>query len=211
MRNEAVPALLALAKPSGAVRYEQPVFEGNRDDQLKTACALFILGDALEIASANKIAEFLPKLNFDAYGRISKKELDNWKDSDKVQEIMQVLENHTVDASGTPDILAEAMRSRADMSSFWKRQNSGSRRKRFEPNLLPVSLISDVRGSEDLMLELRKYAVKVNDTVSLDLDDGGIATLLCGRGVEIRTHMMRMANRMLNNAIVAMVRFPVLI
>jgi len=208
--NYAVPAPLALPKPSGAVRFEQPVFEGTRDDQLRTACALFVLGDFCQVVSANKIAEFLPKLNFDAYGRIPKKEFEDWKNSDPVQEILQVLENHTVDASGTPDILAEAMRSRSDMSLFWRRQTSGARRKRFEPNLLPVSLISDVRGSESLMLELRAYAVKEKDTVSLGLGDEGLATLLCGRGVEIRTNMMRNANKMLNNAIVSMVRFSVL-
>jgi hypothetical protein len=208
MKMDALPASLALPQPSGAVRFEHPVFEGTRDDQLRTACSLFLLGDHLEIVSANKIAEFLPQLNFDAYGRIGKKDFENWKDSAAVQEILQVLENHTVDTSGTPDILAEEMRSRSDMSLFWKRQSSGSRRKRFEANLLPVSLISDVRKSDALMSELRAYAVKAKDTFSLGLGDEGLATLLCGRGVEIRTNIMRMANKMLNNAIVSMVRFP---
>ena len=208
MRKDPNSSSLALPKPSAAARFQQPIFEGTRDEQLKTACAVYVMGDFLEILGANKLAEFLPELPFDAYGRISKKDFELWKLSDPVQEILQLLENHTVDASGSPDILAEAMKTRSDMTLFWKRQSSGSRRKRFEPNLLPLSFISDVRGNPDLMLELRAYAVEAKDTASLDLGDAGIAKLLCGRGVEIRTNMMRMANKMLNNAVVSMVRFP---
>jgi len=204
--KEAVTAPQQLTKPSFAGQYEQPVFEGTRDEQLKTACSLFVLGDFLANLSTCKLAEFLPMLGFDMFGRISKRNFEIWKDSAPVQEMLQTIENYTVDASGSRDYLAAELRTRSDMGVFWTRANSNSRRKRFEPSNLPVALISEVRANSVLMTDLRSYAVSAGDTASLDLGDKGIANLLCGLGVEIRTNLMRTANKMVNNAIVAMVR-----
>ena len=204
---EATTASQQLTGRTFAGQYPQPVFEGSRDEQLKTACSLFVLGDYFEDLSTCKLAEFLPMLDFDMYGRISKRQFEIWKDSAPVQEIMQVIENYTVNASGSRDFLAAELRTRSDMAVFWTRVNSTSRRKRFEPSNLPVALISEVRSNPALWCNLRSYAEDNGDTASLDLGDDGIAKQLCSLGVEIRTKMMRTANRMVNNAIVAMVRF----
>jgi hypothetical protein len=185
-------------------------FAGNRDEQLKEACALSILGDFFTSQSACKVAEFLPGIDFDQYGRIEKGNLEKYRESEAVQELIQKLENYMLAASGKKNSLCEIMRSCEEMHPFFFRRHANSRRTRFEPTLLPEAFIYKVRENRDVMSELF-HSTLAGDKGDMDVNDVELKKLLCAKGTDIRDHMTRSANRLLNNAILAKVRFYLLI
>ena len=202
--DDSAPSTLACTGTS--IRMETYEFTGNRDEQLKEACALSILGDFFTSQSACKVAEFLPGIEFDQFGRIEKGKLEKYRESEAVQEIIQKLENYTVAASGKKDSLSELMRTSEEMYPFFFRRHANSRRTRFQPLLLPESFVSKVRENSEVMSQLLSNSILAGDEGDINVNDDELKKLLCAKGTDIRDQMTRSAIRLLNNAILALVR-----
>lgn len=199
-----------LAYTGTSVPIETYEFKGDRDDQLKEACTLALMGDYLTSLSACKVAEFLPEILFNEFGRLEKSKLEQYRESESVQELLQKLEVYMLGASSKKNSLCDVMRTCEEMQPFFFRRHANSRRTRFEPTLLPEAFIYKVRENRDVMSELF-HSTLAGDKGDMDVNDVELKKILCAKGTDIRDHMTRSANRLLNNAILAKVRFYLLI
>ena len=187
-------------------------FKGSKTEQTATACRLCVRGKQINAIGTKKLAEYLPGVPFDDNGRVDKDEWVNFQKGPSIQETLGDIETSVASTLYQEGTVDHWLRKQPAMVSFYERNpaKSNSRRKRFEAKLLESSVVDALCANEKLLSAYRSRTIAyANEDISARRTEA--ENLILSVGKDSRDKVMRLANTVVSDTILYMVRGPMLV
>ena len=187
-------------------------FTGTKTEQTATACALCVRGKQMNAIGTRKLAEYLPGVPFDDNGRVDKEQWVNFQKSPSIQETLGDIETSVASTLYEEGTVDHWLRKQPAMVSFYERNSakSNSRRKRFEAKLLESSVVDALCANEKLLFAYRSRTIAyANEDISSRRTEAENLILYVGK--DSRDKVMKLANTVLSDTILYMVRGPMFV
>jgi hypothetical protein len=187
-------------------------FTGTKREQTATACALCVRGKQINAIGTIKLAEYLPGVPFDENGRVDKEQWVNFQKSPSIQETLGDIETSVASTLYQEGTVDHWLRKQPGMVSFYERKSaqSNSRRKRFEAKLLESSVVEALCANEKLLSTYRSQTIAyANEDISARRMEA--ENLILSVGKDSRDKVMRLANTVVSETILYMVRGPMFV